>query len=179
MPIKYAEITISRNLEEETWLSYFKNLLGEENIITKSDTIILSFDDGTINDTKSELVDKQFEFGFGIKSHRSVYPIYFKKNDKKLLFLQDPSFKDGCMYMDFNPIFEDSAKYATLKRVPSTYNTIYYSISMNQQLFAIVKIGNNHRYLLAYDDDYFDKSDINYFINAIFTDTFPYDNKKV
>ena len=45
MPIKYAEITIVRNLEKESWLSYFKNLIGEENIITNNDTIIISFDD--------------------------------------------------------------------------------------------------------------------------------------
>ena len=35
MSIKYAEITIARNLQEETWLAYFKNLIGDEDIITK------------------------------------------------------------------------------------------------------------------------------------------------
>ena len=64
MPIKYAEITIVRNFKKESWLSYFKNLIGEENIITNNDIIIISFDDGTISETTRELIDKQFPSDF-------------------------------------------------------------------------------------------------------------------
>ena len=57
MPIKYAEIRIIRNLKEESWFSYFKNLIGDEDIITNNDTIIISFDDGSISDTNNKLVN--------------------------------------------------------------------------------------------------------------------------
>ena len=40
MPIKYAEITIVRNLEEENWFNYFKRMAGNENIVNDNDTII-------------------------------------------------------------------------------------------------------------------------------------------
>lgn len=171
MPIKYAEITISINLEQQSWLSYIQNLIGEENIITENDTIIISFDDGTITDTKSAFVDKQFSFGF--KNFKTNYPIWLKKSDSKaMLFLKGPTFKNGFMYMNFNNIFKDEPKYATIKKMPSIYNTIYYSL--NKELFSLIKNGNNQCYLLAYDDDYFDKSDINYLIHTIFTNTFKY-----
>jgi len=176
MPIKYAEITISRSLEEETWLSFFKNLIGQEDITTENDTIIISFDNGTITDTKSAFVDKQFKFG--CKSHRTIYPAYFENPSKKfILFLNDPTYRDGAMYMNFNDIFKDDPKYKTHKKTPSTYNAIFHSLP-NKDLLSVIKNGNHHRYLLAYDDEYFDKSDIIYFIHILFTGTFIYDNDK-
>ena len=63
MPIKYAEITIARNLEEENWFNYLKRLTGNENIVNDNDTIIILFEDGSISDVKSEYVDKQFKMG--------------------------------------------------------------------------------------------------------------------
>ena len=177
MTIKYAEITISRNLQEESWLSYFKNLIGEENIITNNDTIIISFDDGTITDTKSAFIDKLFEFGY--KTYQSIFPMYFKNPSKKsTLFLKQPTYRDGALRMDFKNIFKDDPKYTTIKKMPSVYNAIYHSVLTYKELFSLIKNGNNHRYLLAYDDEYFEKSDIIYFIHLIFTDTIAYNNEK-
>jgi len=182
MPIKYAEITIVRNLEKESWVSYFKNLIGEENIITNNDTIIISFDDETISDIKSDLVDKQFKFG--PKGYRQDYPLYFKKEDKNnTFFLKTPRvervteprnlFSYTVLKLDSRPIFKDYKNHSTLKKEASIYNAIYHT-GVNEVL-AIVKNGNNHRYVLAYDDDYFDKSDINYFVNMLFTNSFTYE----
>ena len=173
MPIKYAEITIVRNLEEESWLSYFKNLIGQEDIININDTIIISFDDGTVSETKRELIDKQFKFG--PKGYPQDYPLYFEKPDKHTLFLKRPIIKeDGNLKIDFKPIFKNYQNFNTSKKEPSIYNAIYEDVCIGQ-VFAIVKKGYNQRYLLAYDDEYFDKSDINYFVNIIFTNSFTYE----
>jgi hypothetical protein len=172
MPIKYAEITIVRNFKKESWGSYFKNLMGEENIITNNDTIILSFEDGDVGDTKTGYIDKQFTFGS--ECYRGIYPIYFgKPGDHKSLFLQHPRIENGLMKMDFKPIFKDYSKFATAKKEASIYNAIYENINV-KEVFAIVKNGYNHRYLLAYDDTYLDKSDIFYFIHCLFTNSFTY-----
>ena len=179
MPIKYAEITVVRNLEEESWLSYFKNLAGQEDIITINDTIIISFDDGTISDTKRDLVDKQFKFG--PQSYHQDYPIYFDKEGKdNTFFLKTPIlqrvteprnlFSYTVLKLDSKLIFKDYKNHNTLKKEPSIYNAIYHTGI--HEVLAIVKIGKNYRYLLAYDDSYFDKSDINYFINCLFTNSF-------
>jgi hypothetical protein len=174
MSIRYAEITIARNLEKESWFSYFKNLIGEEDVTSNNDTIILSFDDGYITDTKTALEDKQFKFGY--KSRKSFYPIYFNKPDKEVLFLQDPLVKNGYLYMNFNIIFQNDPKFSTLNKVASIYNTIYYSQRSKNQVFSILKHGHNHRYLLAYNNSYFDKSDIIYFVHMLFTNSFTYNN---
>jgi hypothetical protein len=173
MTIKYAEITIVRNLEEETWLSYFKNLIGQEDIITGNDTIIISFDDGTLSETKRELIDKQFKFG--PKCYYQNYPIYFEKPGKHIVFLKRPIIKeDGYLKIDFKPIFKNYRNFNTSKKEPSMYNAIYQDMCIGE-LLAIVKKGYNQQYLLAYDDEYFDKSDINYFVNIIFTNAFTYE----
>jgi len=183
MPIKYAEITIVRNLEEESWLSYFKNLAGQEDIISNNDTIIISFDDGTISDTKRDLVDKQFKFG--PKDYvRDIYPTYFNNEGKNYtFFLKHPIIKRvteprklfsyTVSKLNFKPIFKDYKNYNTSKKETSIYNVIYENIYVGEVL-AIVKNGYNHRYLLAYEDSYFDKSDIKYFIDCLFTNKFKF-----
>jgi hypothetical protein len=172
MPIKYAEIIISRNLEEETWLTYFKNLIGEEDIITSNDTIIVSFEDGTVSDTKCELTDKHLKFG--PTGHRGgLYPLYFNNRKHELLIFKWPDFKDGVMKLNFNSIFEDYSKYATMTKTASIYNAIYYNGT--QEALAIVKNGNKHKYLLAYDVSFLDKLEINYFVYILFTNSFTYE----
>lgn len=175
MPIKYAEITIARNLEEENWLNYFKRLTGNENIVNDNDTIIILFEDGSISDVKSEYVDKQFKMG--PKGFKSVYPLYFNKKDGDLLFFKRPTVReDGYLMLDFKPIFKDNPKYQTLTKVASVYNAIYQR-SSGHDIFAVVKNGPNERsprYLLAYDDSYFEKSDIIYFVSCIFKGIFTY-----
>ena len=74
---------------------------------------------------------------------------------------------------DFKPIFKDYPNFNTSKKEGSIYNAIYEDMSVGE-VFAIVKNGYNHRYFLAYDNSYFDKSDINYFINCLFTNTFTF-----
>jgi hypothetical protein len=72
--------------------------------------------------------------------------------------------------LNSNHIFKDYKNSNTLKKEPSIYNVIYESESIN--MFALVKIGSNFKYLLAYEDTYFDKSDIEYFVNCIFINLF-------
>jgi hypothetical protein len=55
-------------------------------------------------------------------------------------------------------------------KIPSVYNCIYYK--NNNDVFAIIKIKSNEdkpRFLLAYDDEYFEKDDIIYLVNYIFS----------
>ena len=173
MPIIYAEITIARNLEEENWFNYFKRMAGNENIVNDNDTIIILFEDGSISDVKSEYVDKQFEMG--PKIYQRDFPLYFNKKDGVTLFFKRPTVKpDGNLMLDFKPIFKDNPKYCTLTKVPSVYNAIYKDMVVGD-IFAVVKNGPNERsprYLLAYDDRYFEKSDIIYFVSCIFKGIF-------
>jgi hypothetical protein len=184
MPIKYAEITIVRNLKQESWVAYFKNLIGDEDIITDKDTIIISFDDGNLSDANSKYINEQFEIG--PKSYHyefSSYPLFFKKKDKNIVFLKAPILKEVTdsmnlfSYMvkkiDSNHIFKDYKNSNTIKKEPSIYNVIYEDIGIGV-IFALIKIDPNFKYLVAYDDSYFDKADIGYFVNCIFTDTFIY-----
>jgi hypothetical protein len=77
MSIKYAEITIIRNLEEESIFRGLFRVLGYENTTNDKDTIIINFDDGTICDTKDEYIDKKYDFS--LLGHDHWFPINFKK----------------------------------------------------------------------------------------------------
>jgi hypothetical protein len=169
MSIKYAEITIVRNLEEENWFNYCKRMFGNENTVNDYDTIIILFEDGSICDVNSEYVDKQFKMGS--KVLHSVFPLYFSTKKGSLLFYKRPRVNpDGILTIDFKPIFKDDPKYIRLTKCASVYNAIYDNTA-NHDVFAIVKNGSNEkspRYLLAYDDSYFEKSDIIYFVSCIF-----------
>jgi len=170
MPIKYAEITIVKNLKEESWFNYCKRLIGNENIVSVNDIIIILFEDKTISNVKREYVDKHFVMG--PRFFQSVYPIYFNKKKDYSLFLKIPSYINGLLTLDFKPIFKDNPNYPTLTKVPSIYNAIYESA--NNDMFAIIKIYSNEkspRYLLAYGDNYFEHSDIIYFVEYIFKNT--------
>ena len=163
MPIKYADITIVINTEKQSWGSYFKYWLEDEDITTENDTIVILFEDGTIVDDHE---NKQWEIGPII--HRGVYPVYFKKPEDRLVILKTPHIKNGNLALDFKPIFKDNLKFTVFNKEASAYNAVY-EIADVGEVFALVKSGPKCQYVLAYDDEYFDKSDISYFIHKVFT----------
>ena len=167
MSIKYVEITIIRNIEEENIFRTLSRYFGNENTTNNKDTIIMLFDDGTICDTKDEYIDKKFEFD--VIGHDHSFPIYFKiDNEKRSLFYKKPDIKDGQKKLDFKKIFKNYNK--NYNREASEYNVIYETYD-NKELFAICRIKSNEekpRFLLAYDETIFDKSDIIYLVDCIF-----------
>ena len=62
MPIKYAEITIIKNLEKESIFEYFNRLIQSEIVVNDYDTIIILFDDETTYDVKKEYTDKKIKY---------------------------------------------------------------------------------------------------------------------
>lgn len=182
MPIKYAEITIIINEENETITNYFTRLLsGHKNQIinyekTNYDNVIILFDDETIYDIKNDIKNikphKHFKMGpeyFG----RGNIPIHFEIESVKHSFLsKNPIEINGILKLIFKPIFSNNQKFLTSKREPSKFNVIYYHfLKKDDDLLAIVKIKSSEtkpRFLVAYDDTYFEKEDIIYFINYIF-----------
>jgi hypothetical protein len=92
--------------------------------------------------------------------------MYFNKINKNTVFFKNPRVEKNVLKLDFKPIFKDYPNYTTLKKEPSIYNAIYES--NNIEIFAVAKRTSN-LYLLAYNDSYFDKSDIGSFVNYTFT----------
>lgn len=173
MPIKYAEITIIINEEKETMTNYFNRILfGNQNKINENDNIIILFDDESIYDIKNIKSHKHFEMG--PEYYQRAGPMWFEmKPVEYSFFSKKPTETNGILKLDFKPIFSNSQKFLTSKRDASEFNVIYYHIlKKDDDLLAIVKIKSSTtkpRFLLAYDDTYFEKEDIIYFINYIFS----------
>jgi hypothetical protein len=182
MSIKYAELNIIRNLEEETIFSYVKRMCGNENKFEHNDTLIISFDnDGsTICDVKNEYDDKYYKFGKMVY-HYSTFPNYFitkKKNNLEILFIfKPPNILNGQRTLNFKKIFQKNQKFLTSGQYSSVYNVIY--TCNNDEVFSIVKNSLNNIkpiYLIAYDDKYFERGDIVYLVSQIFRSGFEIKN---
>ena len=171
MPIKYAEITIIINTEKETILNYFNRLIGNENKTNDNDTIIILFDDGIICDVKKEY-NTNTNIIMGPIGFKTNLPIYFEITDKnETIFYKTPTVDyNGNLRLNSKPIFANNKKHTTTKKEPSVYNCIFER--GNNEVLAIAKIKSSEekpRFLLAYDDTYFEKEDIIYFVNCIFS----------
>lgn len=169
MTIKYAEITIIRNLEEEHIFRSISRYFGYENTSNNTDIIIMTFDDGSICDIKDEYIDKKFEFS--VLGHDHNFPIYFKiDEEKRTLFYKNPDVKDNQKKLDFNKIFKNYNKnFNNHSRQASEYNMIYETYD-KIELFAICRIKSNEekpRFILAYNDN-FNRSDVIYLVDCIF-----------
>ena len=174
MPIKYAEITIIINLEKESIINYFNRIvLNDENETTDNDTIIILFDDGIIYDIKKECENKNTNIIMGPRMLKTNSPIYFEIKDKKTIFFsKTPTLDYYGLKLDCKPIFANNKKHITTKKESSAYNCIFNR--GNSEVLSIVKIKSSEgklRFLLAYDDEYFEKEDIIYFVNCIFSIT--------
>jgi hypothetical protein len=168
MTIKYAEITIIRNIEDEDIFSTLSRYFGYENTTDNKDMIIIIFDNGSIYDTKDEYIDKKYNFGQLGFIHK--FPIYFDTDKGIHLFYKKPIEKNKIETLNFNSIFKNYYKHKTQQYESSIFNLIYEDID-EKELFAMCRIKSTEekpRFLLAYDNTIFDKSDIIYFVDYLF-----------
>ena len=174
MSIKYAEITIIRNIEEENIFRTLSRYLGYENTSNDNDTIIITFDDGTICDIKDEYIDKKFDFA--VIGHDHCFPIYFKiDNEKRTLFYKKPDTINDQKKLNFRKIFKNYKNFDKCSVDPSVYNVIYENYD-KIEYFAICRIKSSEekpRFLLAYDNNVLNRTEIIYLIDCIFKKKFP------
>jgi hypothetical protein len=170
---KYAEITIIRNIADEDIFRTLSRYFGYENTSNDNDTIIMTFDDGHICDIKDEYKDLKYKFSKVI-SIGTWFPDYFELNNKITLFYKKPYIKDGEKILDFKKILGVCKNYNKDSTATSEYNFIYEDI-YKKDIFAICKLKSNEekpRFLLAYDIDVLDRSNIIYLVDCIFKHKF-------
>ena len=171
MTIKYAEVTVIVNEEEETIFRPILRFFGYDNKFTDYDTIIISFDDGSVCHVKDEYINNN-KFEFSCKVDDYIFPIYFEMNDKTF-FYQNPNVIGNIKKLNFDKIMKDNKNYKKQSSISSIYNGIFYiyESSGTTEVFAILKILSNEvkpRYHIAYDDRYFDKSSVIYLTDFLF-----------
>lgn len=169
MVMKYAEITVIINIKEESMYGQITRFFGHEHQVTETDTIIISFSDGTLCDVKKEYVDKNFEMG--PRGFQNTYPVHFAPPGKPTFFTNIFIDEDGMKKVKYGNIFKDNLTHIAHKKDTSIYNIIYKTI-VGIDALAILKIVSSEtspRYLLAYEEDFFNKDDVIYFVDRAFS----------
>ena len=155
MPIQYAEIFI--NLKRKTYSNYFKSLIGNDISFSEDDTIILSFDNGDVSDTRE--AERKEICGSQLSWKWSHFPKYLQLDSKMLMMGPIMIYDNDMVKMNFSSIFKNNPKCSTNNRDSSIYNVIY--CLQGVDVFAILKMkSSNTRFYLAYDDVLFTREDI-------------------
>ena len=160
MSIQYAEIFV---IKKETYSNYFKSFTGIEWSFTNEDTIILSFANGDVRDTREA---KCMEILPGPNGFNSVLPINFKL-ESNTFYMGRINHINGLSKMDFSQIFANNPKY--VKRDPdgSIYNSKYETLE-GEEVFSVVKLKSSNktpRFIMAYHDKWFDKESLMVVVN--------------
>jgi hypothetical protein len=151
--MKYAEVTIHKEILHETMIEYCSRLFNGTPMKTTT-TVIILFDDGTIveaKECKCKILMGPLEFG-------TVIPMYFDINNKSVFSRSAQIFG-----ITENILFEDKAV------KDSKYNCRYYNMADNNDVFAITRIKSSDespRFLVAYNS-MFDQDHVIYLVNYI------------
>jgi hypothetical protein len=178
MPIKFGEITVIHNDNEDGFFkSFFRNFGGYEFKTNENSKIIILFDDGEIIEINDKLNDFNYSFSADVLS---PLPLYFKTSQKiykthfKTYFKKQPELNTKSQpSLNFDSFFANYSKYSKKNNIPSAYNCLYYSCTSNDNtdVFGIVRIKSTEskpRFQFAYDCLNFSKDEIIYLINTIF-----------
>jgi hypothetical protein len=128
--------------------------------ISNNDTIIFSFNDGTIIDnTNINETDKEYKIKYYNPGY--IYTFYVKNNKFKLKTLLNGSVREYINY-DKNSLFMSSIR-----------NCTYYNVKTQNTSFKIDRLKDddtsNLKFMVAYDKDIFDKNDVVYLTSKILT----------
>lgn len=171
MTINYSEITIIKNID--SFLQTAARCLDLETSCYDSDIIIIQFNDIIVDINHEHIDNEHFKFSesYNLLGIRYVIlnQFYFKGN---LIKRRRPKIIDSRRIMDTH-IIRNEDKYNVYK-LGSMYNMVFEDIN-KQEVFTIIKLQSNNikpRFMLAYDDDVFDKSDVIYLVEKIFKQSF-------
>lgn len=173
MPIKYGEITIIHNDDEDGFFKSFLRNWGYELKTNQSSKIIILFEDGDIFEINDKLRDFEYKFVDDPTYHT---PLSFENPKKKTdrYFKKKPHMNDKSqLTLNFEELFKSYNKYSKKDNIASIYNFIYYRFTYEEKkdVFGVVRLKSNDnkpRFIFAYDCLNFSKDEIMYLINVIF-----------
>ena len=180
--MQYGEISIIRNLEEETIFNKITNYFGIEPTFKDTDTIILTLENepDKYYEIKNEYINKQYTFG-PINLDNTLPRYFINNTTNKLAFYIKPHIVNSQPSLDFRQALKNNTKYNETSKsanifCSSRYNMIYsYSYSSAHSIFSLIKFNNTEehpRFLVVYDNTYFDTSNLIDVLYCMFRDKF-------
>lgn len=176
MTIKFAEISIIRNMNKQCLYNSISRFFGDEGLFSDDDDIVILFDDCTICNIKDEHLKKEIKFSDNYCFHHEsdcVTQLAVKINNIRL-FLKLCNKSNSINNKHKNESYYSNEltnhiKYNDSPNEHSTFNMVYRSI--DSHAFELVRKKSSYetpRFLMAYDDTIFGRNDIIYFLDCVF-----------
>lgn len=177
--LKYAEVTIIKNVENSTFLNSYYRFIGidSERIIDKEkDIILMTFEGEPPFDTKDRYVDLKFHIEPLLSDSKIGYMM--NKEDPVVYHSKTPRiYSDGTLRLDFNRIHKENPVYNNKDIQTSCYNTIFYRNVSGKptDVLFIARLNSSitmPRYVIAYDETLITKLQVIYVIRNMFLELF-------
>lgn len=173
MVLKYGEIYVHHNQNEELFTNGFWRFFGWETYVDKSSKILIMFTDkNELFDANEYLLANDRE-SILIKIIESTLPVpdSFTNTLGEVALYKQPININGIKKLCFENIFVNYEKFKTIKRISSIFNCIYIkSIEFPLEVFGIVRVlsaENTPRFIFAFESDFMSETNAIYFANWV------------
>ncbi len=170
MVLKYGEIYVYHNKNEESIGNTFWRFFGYETPVDKSSQILMIFNEtNELFDISEYLSRPNTECKIKLNFSDVTLPDYFKNSVGKTATYKEPIVTNGVKKESFTKIFTNYDKYKNFKPIASIYNRIYTFNSDN--VFGTLRISSAEetpRFIFAFESDFLSNTDVVYLINLFF-----------
>ncbi len=172
MVLKYGEIYVHHNQNEEFFTNHVKRFFGWETFVDESSKIIIKHDSSdTIFDVNEYLSSTSNKSSILVGNQGIIVNVpetITLANGKIAKYCIPTLDASGVYKQNFKEIFANCPKYKTGKPIASGFNCIYREGI--KQVFSLVRISSsedNPIFIFAYESDFMNEANTVYFINWI------------
>lgn len=179
--MKYAEVTIIKNVETRTLynsIQWFFGVEEGERMVDEKDRILMEFEGEPPFDIKEKYVDLKYKISIGISQSRILFIITDKEEPAITHYFSLNSTTDatGTQTLNLGEICKENPKYTRNKISPSYYNYVFYCYfcGVHHNVLYIARLTSAEkmpRFVIAYDDQYISKTQVIYIVRNIFMKT--------
>ncbi len=170
MVLKYGEIYVYHNKNEESFSNTLWRFFGRETYVDNTSQILMIFDEtNELFDINEYLSRPNTECKIKLNFSDVTLPDFFTNSDGKTATYKEPIVTNGIKKESFTKIFTNYNKYKNFKPIASIYNRIYTFNSDN--VFVTLRISSAEetpRFIFAFDSNFLSNTDVVNLINLFF-----------
>lgn len=170
MVLKYGEIYVYHNQNEESISNTLWRFFGRETYVDKTSQILMIFDEtNELFDVNEYLSRPNTTSKIKVNFSDVSLLDFFTNSAGKIATYKEPIESNGVKKQSFSKIFTNYDKYKNFKPIASIYNHIY--IFNSKEVFVTLRIKSTEekpRFIFAFDPDFLSNTDVVHLVNLLF-----------